>query len=59
MPLWDFYCELCDLKVELSFRTLEDADHATCPKCGSLLSRKPAAPNFSVKGYNADNGYSK
>ena len=31
-----------------------------CESCGEKrLIRKPAAPNFQVKGYNSTNGYSK
>jgi predicted nucleic acid-binding Zn ribbon protein len=30
-----------------------------CPKCRIALTREWAAPAFSIKGYNADNGYSK
>jgi hypothetical protein len=32
-----------------------------CPKpdCAGWLIKQPAAPNFTIKGFNAKNGYSK
>lgn len=59
MPRWDFSCDTCHTTVELTFKTAEAAASATCPTCGRPLTRQPAAPNFTVHGYNARNGYSK
>jgi hypothetical protein len=42
------------------FTSLDATKTATCPDCGSpLVTRQPSAPNFTVKGYNATNGYSR
>lgn len=60
MPRWDFECAVCRKTYEnMMFSNADAAEHAKCPKCGSPLHRKPPAANFTVKGFNAKNGYSK
>jgi putative FmdB family regulatory protein len=57
MPRYDFQCRTCGHVRELQARVEER--HAICEKCYCLMERQPAAPAFTVTGYNAKNGYSK
>jgi putative FmdB family regulatory protein len=60
MPIWKFICQDCHATSDLMFTSLDATKTATCPECGSTkVERQPAAPNFTVKGYNAANGYAK
>jgi len=36
-----------------------DGDWPTCRKCGQPMDRLISAPSFRVKGFNADNGYTR
>ncbi len=55
---WDYRCTRCNVTVE---RRTDDAhkDSQRHYPCGQMMTRLPAAPAFSVTGYNAKNGYSK
>ena len=63
-PRWDFRCPLCNSIREnvwvSSFRDATDIFTGTmiapC-ECGGTLEKMPAAPNFSIGGYNARNSY--
>lgn len=60
MPIWTFICLDCGKTSDQMFTSLDATKTATCPDCGSpLVTRQPSAPNFTVKGYNATNGYSR
>jgi hypothetical protein len=73
MPRFDFKCPLCgnvrhDVWVSLLNLERKDfgKDISPCLRmigdglvCGGILEKQPCAPNFSVKGFNAKNGYSK
>lgn len=66
MPRFDFKCPDCGLvryDVWISgyrdSQGLRTADIAPCEFCGGILEKQPAAPNFSVSGFNAKNGYSR
>lgn len=58
MPTHDYKCAHCPLAFEQ--RTpIDKADVVTCPTCGQFAERQPGAPSFTVKGFNAANGYGK
>lgn len=60
MPRFDFKCHPCDridTNVWVSVDAAAPNNRRTCYVCGALMEKLPAAPNFSVKGYNAANGY--
>ena len=64
MPSYHYVCDHCGYNQVEYFPTWEWRDmqehELRCECCGEQrLIRKPAAPNFQVKGYNASNGYSK
>jgi len=62
MPRFDYYCPACDTTYpDLWVSTADVTKDRFCPNedCGLVLDRLPAAPAFSVRGYNAKNGYSK
>jgi hypothetical protein len=59
---WDFQCPACKLIQTKAFTNFEEME--TIPvKCycdsfeGRDMVRLPSAPNFVVRGYNANNGY--
>jgi putative FmdB family regulatory protein len=60
MPLYTYRCHVCRTEWSL-VRTVAERDQAAqCPRCLSWHTwKKPDAPNFQVKGFNAKNGYSK
>ena len=61
MPTYDYYCPGCGQTLERQVDyDLRDEKTSYCSKAGEtvLLKRLPAAPNFTVKGYAARNGYS-
>jgi hypothetical protein len=67
MPIHEYICNLCGRKEERWFANHDEVlakekNPIPCKpnptKCKGFLSRRVSAPNFSVKGYNAHNGYS-
>lgn len=66
MPLYEFVCDACGLRVEKLVGTFTEALDARepCPnyaKCASpeYMRLVPSAPSFKIEGFNAGNGYSK
>jgi putative FmdB family regulatory protein len=59
MPRYDFHCDTCNLTKELVLSSYQAAGNIKCVECGSTLTKLPPAPNFTITGYNAKNGYSK
>lgn len=65
MGTWSYRCPDCGKIEDRSHYTWEGAhpiEWCTCdPEHQSRtgMERQPSAPNFTVKGYNAKNGYSK
>ena len=64
MPRFDFKCPACSaLRKDVwlsTYRAGQDhVDISPCDQCGTPLEKVPAAPSFTVKGFNAKNGYSK
>ena len=65
MPKWDFRCGTCGNVEEHTFEShyamlsaVHDEGEPRCGLCYEEMYRLPAAPNFSVQGFNAKNGYS-
>ena len=65
MLLADFQCPSCQNIQELAFdnhnhmlAVLFQFGAPECERCGLVLRRLPAAPAFTVNGFNARNGYS-
>ena len=69
MPCYDYECPVCGNRLTLTVAhavadeqmccSLPPADATYWAICRGQLRRQPSAPNFSVKGFNARNGYSK
>lgn len=57
MPRWDYRCEVCGETAEYTYPNVDVADRQPPKHCGKPMVRQPAAPNFSVQGFNAKNGY--
>ena len=62
MPLYEYDCSQCGTSMEL-IRKFNEADDATCPKCGTQsLTRKTSQTAFQLKGggwYNDGYGAAK
>jgi putative FmdB family regulatory protein len=56
MPRFDFTCRHCGATEERIVPTRHEPT-ATCEACGGVMDKQPAAPNFTVRGFNAKNGY--
>lgn len=59
MPRYDFQCRVCDTIVCDVFIPLGELTFRATLHCKTQMIRLPAAPNFTIKGFNAANGYSK
>lgn len=65
MPRYDFACVNGHVRPDVWMSSYRDAlgcttlDITPCEHCGEPLMKQPCAPNFSVKGFSAKNGYSK
>ena len=68
MPTYDYECSDCGRRVTRIRPITERDDLETCSHCGQdwdswsgpgQLVRVPSAPSFSIKGFNAANGYAK
>lgn len=58
MPFYDYKCPTCDRTTEVFLKKARPDDALVlCKTCDSSMERQPSAPNFSVKGFNASNGY--
>ncbi len=55
MPRYDFKCNECGKVVEM---TVPLGWETVRCLCGGVLHKQPAAPNFTITGYSAKNGYS-
>lgn len=67
MPIHEYECNVCHRKEERWYAThgeveAREKEPQPCKpnpkKCKGFLSRRVSAPNFSVRGFNAQNGYS-
>lgn len=71
MPLYEYECEDCGHRVSRLRSIAERDDWEVCPSCGpwsnhpdaqtgpGFLKRLQSAPSFTVKGFNASNGYAR
>ncbi len=63
MPMYTYECPECGLAATL-WEKIARRDKVACHRCSlfhgkeMLMRRLPDAPNFSIQGYNAKNGYS-
>lgn len=60
MPTYTHLCHKCHKHFAVRC-TIERRDRGhRCPDCGSFNNERVVdAPNFTIKGFNAKNGYSK
>jgi predicted nucleic acid-binding Zn ribbon protein len=60
LKTYEYLCtnEECCNRVTRIVRD-EDKDQQSCYFCNAVVERLPAAPAFTVKGFNAANRYSK
>ena len=49
MPLYDYKCATCDIKVEL-IRAINATDKPLCDLCGSVMLQVYSAPAIQFKG---------
>ncbi len=63
MPRHDYRCTVCGVtRTDVWTSNFRDASNTRPPvicDCGREMVKLPAAPAFTVTGYNAKNGYSK
>ena len=71
MPTYDYVCDDCGYRTSRIRLIAERDDFEVCPSCGpwanhpdnqvgpGYLIRVPSAPSFSIKGFNAANGYAR
>lgn len=59
MPRFDFKCPQCGEEEHDVWVSFADPQPVLCLNCEHKMRKLPAAPNFTVKGYNASNGYTK
>ena len=60
MPTYEFLCAKCgDRKFTQLPIEKRDTMKVLCVSCYRPMDRQPTAGNFTVKGFNATNGYSK
>ncbi len=50
MPIWDFYCDVCQYTEELHFKNYDASKRAKCHKCKSKLTRMPSAASAKFVG---------
>lgn len=58
MPIWDYQCPICGTIKE------DQAEAPLCEHCDQegqpvVMVKRPAAPNFTIRGYSAKSGYSR
>jgi putative FmdB family regulatory protein len=57
MPIYEFKCQDCG-KVREELLPINAIDiQSICPNCGGISQRILSQSVFSVKGFNAKNGY--
>lgn len=56
MPIFEYVCQNCGALVE-RLTNDEYKDEQRHYPCGQLMVRRPSTASFSVKGFNAKNGY--
>jgi len=61
MPLYEFECTSCGNVFEELFHPIDKKEslNTHCPKCGKMAKKVLSSYHFIIKGYNAENGYSK
>ena len=61
MPTYEFACDACGMLWELilPLSRFDETYSAPCPRCAGRGDRQPSAPAFTIKGYNARNGYAR
>ena len=51
MPVYEFYCEKCDKRIEKLFRTISSATTTIeCPDCHSILTKEVSNTSFTLQG---------
>lgn len=60
MPTYTYECFTCKHRFEEQRNIVKRDEPGQCSRCGSHHTRLvPSVSQFTVKGYNAKNGYSK
>ncbi len=60
MPIFDYRCRDCQHVTTTWFASHKDVlPTIECAWCKGTMDKQIAAPNFSIQGFNAANGYSK
>ena len=58
MPIYIYRCSKCKAHTTIVHKIHEDIE-VKCPKCKKLMSIEIQPVSFDIRGYCADNGYSK
>jgi len=56
--MYAYICPACGA-AQTRIVTMNERDSQPCFFCENIMVRQPSAPTFTVKGFNAANGYSK
>jgi putative FmdB family regulatory protein len=59
MPAFEFKCEQCECVFERMIKVSQRNLNQACPQCGGVSKREVSKANFTVMGFNAENGYSR
>jgi len=58
MPVYEYQCKSCQRIFEV-ITIKKDKDPHKCPDCGKEGDKLMSAGSYRMKGYSAENGYSK
>ena len=60
MPIYEYQCTECKHEFEIVWAKMgqEEKIRVGCPKCNETSKRVPSGFSFTVRGFNASNGYS-
>lgn len=59
MPIFVFRCPVCGLERDYLLMPGKTEEPHVCFHCAAEMEKQPTAPNFTVQGFNAKNGYTK
>lgn len=60
MPTYSYACNVCGHHFDRVVRVADRDEPAACPECRTVpATRLSSAPSFSIKGFNAANGYAR
>ena len=58
MARYTYHCKVCGKQIVLVRPMAERDDPQVGCLCGGQIERQPDAPEFTIRGFSAKNGYS-